>query len=347
MQSEFTAQTRKDIKREVKALVKDNLGRCIGIQLLYFIPYALLMVMLYATIFGKAVVMLASGAALDEYRLMMAVQQGLNTVWLVLFLMLAITGPLQLGMMHFYASLSHGEDCSVGMLFHPFTSLRSFWAGIRMSFTIWLRGIIWSIVPTMLYTFVLSGMAFTLSNDAFDTAAAVLQIVYLLAMIPIQLKLQTYGAGWLLLVEDDSRGAWAATREASAAFSGQLGRLFVFDLSFIGWYVLMAAVVWGCLLLGTLGAAVLTPGMAVAVFAAVIVAALCLGVVLNGFISAYFHASFLRMYEHLRCVPAEPFPFEDGMPQFTYTPVEPTEAEQRGESAPQTPEDEDKNDTEA
>ena len=101
------------------------------------------------------------------------------------------------------------------------------------------------------------------------------------------------------LAQDENRSAWAATREASWAFRGNLMKLFVFDLSFIGWYILTAVVLWGCILLGTVGLTVMSTGMAIAVFAAALVAALCLTAVLNGFLSAYMESSFVCMYEHL------------------------------------------------
>ena len=37
----FTAETRRQLKREQKARVMENLGRCIGIQLMYLVPYVL------------------------------------------------------------------------------------------------------------------------------------------------------------------------------------------------------------------------------------------------------------------------------------------------------------------
>ena len=339
MNNTFTSATRKEIKREMKARVKENLGRCIGIQLLYFVPYVLLMILLYATIFGKAFALFANGVAPDDYQLMMAVSQGLNTVWIVLFLMLAITGPLQFGMMHFYAGLSRGEEhTGVSLLFHPFTSLRSFWAGIRMAFPLWLRSIIWSIGPTIIYSILLLSVTFvivpTSAEAAYSAIAVILEIIYTLIMVAVQVKVQSYNAGWLLLVDDESRGAWAASREAAEVFRGKLWKLFVFFLSFIGWYLLIAVIIWGCLLLGSLGAAMLTPGLGIAVFAAVIIAALCLTAVLGGFVTAYMQTSFFRMYEYLKANPEPPvgMTFE---PQYSYAPTEPTEAEQRGESAPQ------------
>ena len=51
----------------------------------------------------------------------------------------------------------------------------------------------------------------------YQVIAGALQVVYLLVMIPIRVKLQTYNAGWLLLAQDENRSAWAATREASWA----------------------------------------------------------------------------------------------------------------------------------
>ena len=171
---------------------------------------------------------------------MAALSRGLNTVWLCIALMLAITGPLQFGLMHFYIGLAHGEDVTVGTLMYPFTSLKSVWAGIRMVFTLWLRGIIWSIVPTVIYSAIVFSVAVAVSDMAqYQVIAGVLQVVYLLVMIPIRVKLQTYNAGWLLLAQDENRSAWAATREASWAFRGNLMKLFVFDLSFIGWYILI------------------------------------------------------------------------------------------------------------
>ena len=131
----FTAETRRQLKREQKARVMENLGRCIGIQLMYLVPYVLLMVILYVSVFGRAFALIAGGVSANDYQLMAALSRGLNTVWLCIALMLAITGPLQFGLMHFYIGLAHGEDVTVGMLMYPFTSLKSVWAGIRMVFT--------------------------------------------------------------------------------------------------------------------------------------------------------------------------------------------------------------------
>lgn len=125
----FTAETRRQLKREQKTRVMENLGRCIGIQLMYLVPYVLLMVILYVSVFGRAFALIAGGVSANDYQLMAALSRGLNTIWLCIALMLAITGPLQFGLMHFYIGLAHGEDVTVGTLMYPFTSLKSVWGG--------------------------------------------------------------------------------------------------------------------------------------------------------------------------------------------------------------------------
>ena len=57
----FTAETRRQLKREQKVCVMENLGRCIGIQLMYLVPYVLLMVILYVSVFGRAFALIAGG----------------------------------------------------------------------------------------------------------------------------------------------------------------------------------------------------------------------------------------------------------------------------------------------
>ena len=221
----FTAETRRQLKREQKARVMENLGRCIGIQLMYLVPYVLLMVILYVSVFGRAFALIAGGVSANDYQLMAALSRGLNTIWLCIALMLAITGPLQFGLMHFYIGLAHGEDVTVGTLMYPFTSLKSVWAGIRMVFTLWLRGIIWSIVPTVIYSAIVFSVAVAVSDTAqYQVIAGVLQVVYLLVMIPIRVKLQTYNAGWLLLAQDEpqrmggyARGFMGVSRKSDEA----------------------------------------------------------------------------------------------------------------------------------
>lgn len=307
MRQLFTAQMRKEIKRTCKGRVMDQLSRCIGIQFLYMVPFVLLLMMLYWAMFGRVLSMAMSGRA-DEYMVGMAVTQGLNSVWLILFLMLVISGPLSFGLMRFYLGVQRGEEPGVSTLFRPFTSLRTAWAGIKMVFCLAFRAFLWTIVPTLVYLVLAVAVAVSAAMRgniaAMPAPLIVLNVLYWIALIPIEIKLMTYNAAWVLLCEDETRSVWDATRDASAAFKGQLGKLFVFVLSFIGWYILLFGVTYLCIGLGVAGMMLMQGGMGIAVLVAASIAAICLAVVLGAFLNAYETTAFFGVYEAL----SKPFP---------------------------------------
>lgn len=316
MGKSFTAQARRQVKRACKGRVLHSLGRCIGVQLLYMLPFVLLVLLMYAVLFGRAIALVLSGTT-DEYRLTMALMQGMNMMWVIVLVMLAVSGPLTFGLMRFYIALQRGGEPHVGTLLEPFTSLRMAWTGIKMVFCLAFRAFLWTVGPAVVYT-VLSvavtvGASVAGSPAAVDVPLTILYVLFLLALIPVQVKVMTYQAGWALLRDDETRGVWDATRAASAAFRGQFGRLFVFVLSFLGWLLLTAGVAYLCIGLGLAGLFVVQGGTGVAIFALCCVAALCLLVLLGGFVNAYQMTSFFGMYEYLSAqAPGDASPGQNG-----------------------------------
>lgn len=308
MKQEFTAQTRKEIKRDCKSRVMSNLGRCVGIQILYAVPFVLLFAMLYLSLFGRVFAMMMAGYT-NEYMLAMAMAKGMNSFWLVLFLMIAISGPLSLGLMRFYRGLQRGEELGISTLFKPFTSLRSAWTGIKMEFCLAFRALLWMIVPLILYIFLAFslalGAAVSGNVDSASTVVVILNVVYTIVLIPIQIKVMTYSAGWVILCDDETRGVWDATREASAVFKGQFGKLFVFVLSFIGWYILLVGAVYLCIGLGIAGLIVVQGVTGIAILVTACIAGICIAALLGAFLYAYALTSFFGMYEYLS-TPATP-----------------------------------------
>lgn len=319
MRQEFTAQTRREIKRVCKERVLGCLGRCIGVQLLYSLPFVLLTVLLYAAMFGRVIALLLAGYQ-DEYMLSMALASGMNSIWLGLFLMLVISGPLSLGLMRFYIGLQRGEEPGVGTILQPFTSLRSIWAGIRMEFCLAFRGFLWTVGPAIVYAILMVSVALGAGMSGSVAAAqgimVLLYVLFLLALIPIELKMMTYQAGWAALCDDETVSVWEATREASAAFKGQLGKLFVFVLSFFGWNLLAAAATYLCLALGVVGLRVVPGGTGIAILVLCIIAALCLLILFGAFVNTYQMTSFFGMYSFLTMPPVWPqdAPPADDMP---------------------------------
>ena len=238
----------------------------------------------------------------DNYILGSAAAEGLNSVWGVLFVMLVITGPLQYGLMRFYVSLRRGGEPGTGTLFQAFTSLQELWTGIKMAFCLFFRSLLWTVGPTVLYMFAL--MAVTINAILTRQASPAglmtgIGVLYGLVMLLIHVKLLTYRAGWVVLHDHPDCGVWDATAHAGRAFLGQFGRLLLFVLSFIGWYILLAGITGVCLFLGLLGWRFFGGAMGVAVLAAVLLAVACLYIVLGSFINAYFTTSFIGVYETL------------------------------------------------
>lgn len=150
MKPEFTAQARREIKRICKRRVLENWGRCVGIQFLYMLPFVLLVLLMYAVLFGRAIALVMAGNT-DDYVLTMALVQGLNSMWIILCVMLLVSGPLTFGMMRFYVAMQRGEEPHVGMLLTPFTSLRSAWTGIKMEFCLVFRSFLWMVGLAVVY----------------------------------------------------------------------------------------------------------------------------------------------------------------------------------------------------
>ena len=67
----------------------ENLWRCIGIQLMYLVPYKALMVILYVSVFGRAFALIAGGVSANGLPADGYASRGLNTIWLCIALMLA------------------------------------------------------------------------------------------------------------------------------------------------------------------------------------------------------------------------------------------------------------------
>lgn len=253
---EWNAQKRKECKRKCKAHVAAHLGSCIGANVLYSLPIILLMLIVYLTMFGSSFALLVAGA--DESAVAQAMLRGTGSgLFTAVLLLLVVSGPLTFGLMRFYTDLTRGGRPGAGAVLQPITSGASLWTGIRMSFCLFLRSLMWTVPPTVLLTIgavAVSAMSFmTGSTDSMTGGLIALYVVYGLVSFLINIKLMTYSAGWVVLHDNEQYGVWNATRDASAVFRGRFGALLIFELSFLGWNLLALASVYLCFLLGMLG----------------------------------------------------------------------------------------------
>ncbi|NCB28816.1 MAG: DUF975 family protein [Clostridia bacterium] len=336
----YDATVRKRIKSEQKAIIIANFKHILGMKLLFLLPF-LLIGTLDVLWSWQQLEPLLSGDFVGT------IPTGSNLTWI---LQLVIGAPLVLGMMTFYITLMREEHASISLLFHPFTSLRTFGRSIRMLLMLWLRSFLWTLLPSILLTASLIPAVISYSytagapSFAFLAQCVVSLFLFLIVMALISVRLATYQAGYVRLHDNEFIGCWDAQREAAQAFSGHYGDLLLFFLSFVPWY-LAQIVVCGIMLSPVLlvGVNLSTTSIIVAVLSGI---ALCIVMLLfSTFINAYQTMSFLRLFEHLAPAPEQPINFapfaeQDSFEQnpFWRVPEAPAPSEQPEEpTQPETP----------
>ena len=308
----YDATVRQRIKAEQKAIVLANFKKILGMKVLFLLPFILLGILDVLNSWQQLAPLLSgdfSGGA----------PAGGN--WTTL-LQLVIGAPLTLGMMHFYITLMRGEQASISLLFHPFTSLRIFWRSLRMMLTLWLRTFLWMLIPyVLMILFLVSFFVHNpvLLSDATSAWTANLIGQFLLILVVsiviymlLSVRVAYYDAGYVRLHDNEFIGCWDAQLEAAQAFRGHYADLLLFFLSFAPWYLAEIAV----------GGLLLSPCLLVGVnpsAASVMVILPCLiafGIAIIFFwvfLDSYVTMSFLRLFEHLAPAPEQPVdavPFE-------------------------------------
>ncbi len=318
----YNSQMRKDIKRECKERVQEQIGRCVGIRVLYMLPTLLTTAILYISIFGRAIYTVMSGNT-DERVLVEILSEGMgsNIALLVSLVTVLIIGPLSYGLVQFYIGIRHGEEAGVSTLFKPFTTFDELWAGIKMEACLTFRAMVWMCVPTIAATSVGVGVAMFFA-DAGDLFTELIMIgiytVYFIFLIPVKVKLKEYEAGWVVVNKRRDLGVWDATRISGDVFYGRFGSLFGFMASFLGWYLLQYALTGACAFFAVYGLIFIggTVGVATAAFASV--SMFCITALLSGFVSAYMSTSFIALFEYFAAFPGDVPNMRRGYSQATH-----------------------------
>ena len=310
---EYNAQIRKEIKAEQKATVISRLGRCLGATALMLLPSFLITLLGTGFMMGSYLPGILAG---DTYAAMQATEH-MQSGWLFIFLLeMAIMGPLTLGLMDFYIGLMRGEDPSVGRLFHPFSSFRTIWRGIRMLFCVTFRTFLWLLVAYVslgllavaaIMPIVLGQMHGVVPSMTNVVVLFLLAVAFLVLFVLCLIRAIAYLPGYVLMHDDEQIGAWQSTRQAAMAFKGHYKDLLLFFLSFIPWYLLYYGIVMA--VFAIMGVAMYTGGISqVGSVIAVVVAYFAMvifGVLFGGFLSAYQTTSFFSLYEYFAAENAE------------------------------------------
>lgn len=319
---EFNAQIRKQIKAEQKQHVKSHFVRSVGVTILSALPL-LLIAMLYSfSVLSPMMEYIERLGADDSAALMYAYSQIMMRYAGLLLLMVVVGAPLTLGLMNFFVELSRGQKPAIGVLFHPFSSIRLIWRSIRMQLCLMLRAFLWVVIPYMICMMVMTMVATPIMLSAaagkeVGAAAIVLFLLWIVAYIVIILlcsaRVSVYNAGYVALHDDNTVGVWQATRQANTVFRGHFKDLIVFYLSFTPWYLILIGIALLAILPVQFSAIAAIPegamaGISAAPSAGAVILCVVLMIVyciLSLVLSVYQNASFLAMYEYLAKKPTQ------------------------------------------
>lgn len=310
----YDANVRKEIKAEQKQIVLRHYPRILGVHILYALPFILIGLIGAVMTFNSMVSAVMSANLYAVTQASQSVDTANTIVWIM---QIAVGGPLLFGLRGFQIELMRGKEPGVGLLFHPFTSLRTLWRSIRMCLVLYLRSLIWTIVPTILYmifafTFLIGSMVAGGGEPEMTSMATsflLLTLLYLIALGFISVKIATYQAGYVCLYDNEYIGTWDATRAGAEAFRGHYKDVLVFFLSFTPWFLLyVGLVIAACIPM--IGGLISTGGLpfGAAVSGSIITIILILAIVLLyiPFLTSYQQMSFMRLFERLAPAPEQP-----------------------------------------
>lgn len=297
----YDTSVRKRIKAEQKSIVVSNFKMILGMKLLFLLPFILLGILDVLSSWQQILPLLAGD---------FSSRSPVSSNWISL-LQLVIGAPLTLGMMHFYITLMRGEQANISLLFHPFTSLRTFWRSLRMTLALVLRSVLW-MIPPFIVVFIISIALFAPyvgnASSSFSHMAVpfiVMVLLYSIVFSLINVRLAYYNAGYVRLHDNEFIGCWDAQREAAQAFRGHYGDLLLFFLSFTPWY--LAEIALGGLLLSPILLVGFNPSAAsVMVIVPCLIAFSIAMIFFSAFLDSYVTMSFLRLFEHLAPAPEQP-----------------------------------------
>lgn len=291
---EFNKQIRRELKYRAKSAMSGQIGRIMGLQYISLILILLPIALIYGIVLMPSLLKLGftGDPAVQTMDLLFELlgKAALTLALEVVFILLA-SAVLTLGTMYFFDEMAQGKQVKVSYLFYIFRRPELLWPSIKMSICLAFRGFLWTIVPNIIYGAVYTKTIFTVGRvPSFSVYIAYYMLIYL-----ITIKVQTYSAGWLLLLRDGKIGAWEASKRGTRMFKGHMFDLLVLDLSFLPWYLLAGFILAPMLV--SFGMAIMTGSIALVIGISVLFIVIWMTLVI--YISTYQWLSFLNMCYYL------------------------------------------------
>lgn len=235
----YDARARKDYKAQARADIRKKFWPTIGAVILASIPLMLMSVIMAIGMDGLDSLNDASGfdAVLAAYGKLAKY----GALYAVIYFF--VGSPITFGAKHYYVSRARGEDSTVGLIFQPFTSGKSYLTSLKLSLSIFIRSLGWLIVT---YAIILVGLIPLVSSAFSDSDAlfGILLFLYIIAICVVaawaSVKIRRYDGAYICMIDTPDASVWQATGACAKIFKNHNWELFVFDLSFFLWECLAA-----------------------------------------------------------------------------------------------------------
>lgn len=163
---------------------------------------------------------------------------------LFLSVLLALfTGVMSFGYTAYTLRVSRGEGAGFSDVLSGFAHTGPV---ILMSLILFGFSLVWCIailVPAILAMGAIIGMSLLQSPQAATVGMVVAFVLYFAAIMLLVYVLIRYALSTLALADHPEEGAMAAVRRSRTLLRGRYMELFVLHLSFIGWYLLLFAII--------------------------------------------------------------------------------------------------------
>lgn len=239
----YDARARKDYKAQARADIRKKFWPTIGAVILASIPLILMSIIMAIGMDGLNSLSDTSGfdAVLAAYSKLAKY----GALYAVIYFF--VGSPITFGAKHYYVSRARGEDSTVGLIFQPFTSGKSYLTSLKLTLSIGIRSLGWLVLT---YAIILVGLI-PLVSSAFsdsDMLFGVLLFLYIVVVCVIaawaSVKIRRYDGAYICMIDTPDASVWQATGACAKIFKNHNWELFVFDLSFFLWECL-AAITFG------------------------------------------------------------------------------------------------------
>lgn len=232
------------IKHNARRALSGSWGRAVGIMLICMAPTLLInlieqAIRSYSGVEAFVDYANTAGYAFDDLA-NVALVSNLISLFITLLTFIVLT-PLNQGEYRWYYRRCGGEEESVGTLFYYFETRKNYLKSLWLHLQIGVRMFLWTLLLslTLVVPLVLFGLNVNTANTPsyamtfllFLVLGWILIIVVLTSLISMRYFLAPY-----LLAEHPEIKGRAAVRQSIRMTNGHKGRLFLFGLSFAGWW---------------------------------------------------------------------------------------------------------------